>query len=353
MGNLCGAPDQHKSTASTVSEGGTTSAGGTKKKGKRVKLLLLGAGEAGKSTIAKQMKIMHLKGFSDAEVAGYKKQVHSNVLTNIRTLIKGAEQLGIHLENVDIARKIMDPDYMADGVLTPEIAVDVKTLWTSDKGIKDTFSRGTELHLVESTSYYFDNLDRIASPNYKPNYDDILKSRRLTVGAEEIEFAIDGYVFHVIDVGGQKGEREKWIDYFQNNDAVIFFVALSEYDQKLAEDNSTNRMTESLKLFSDVCNHQWFADAAIILFLNKSDIFREKIVKVPLTVAFPEYKGQNAFEPASEYIRTKFIDRINNKKKAVYPFITCATNTENFKNVFNAVKDVIISRQLSNLGYGI
>lgn len=98
-------------------------------------------------------------------------------------------------------------------------------------------------------------------------------------------------MFHVIDVGGQKGEREKWIDYFQNNDAVIFFVALSEYDQKLAEDNSTNRMTESLKLFSDVCNHQWFAEAAIILFLNKSDIFREKIVKVPLTVAFPEYKG--------------------------------------------------------------
>lgn len=45
------------------------------------------------------MKIMHLKGFSDAEVAGYKKQVHSNVLTNIRTLIKGAEQLGIQLDS--------------------------------------------------------------------------------------------------------------------------------------------------------------------------------------------------------------------------------------------------------------
>lgn len=144
---------------------------------------------------------------------------------------------------------------------------------------------------------YFENLDRIASATYKPNYDDILKSRRLTVGAEEIEFAIDGYVFHVIDVGGQKGEREKWIDYFQNNDAVIFFVALSEYDQKLAEDNSTNRMTESLKLFSDVCNHQWFAEAAIILFLNKSDIFRDKIQKVPLTVAFSEYKGTK--EPSS------------------------------------------------------
>lgn len=138
---------------------------------------------------------------------------------------------------------------------------------------------------------YFDHIDRLAQINYKPNYEDILRSRRLTVGAEEIEFNIDGYLFHVIDVGGQKGEREKWIDYFQNNDAVIFFVALSEYDQKLAEDNATNRMTESLKLFSDVCNHQWFADAAIILFLNKSDIFAEKVKKVPITVAFPDYKG--------------------------------------------------------------
>lgn len=122
-----------------------------------------------------------------------------------------------------------------------------------------------------------------------------------------------------------------------------------------------------MQLFSDVCNHQWFADASIILFLNKSDIFREKIKSVPLTVAFPEYKGtmrfdvarppahplgtgKNEFEPASEFIRAKFIDRVQNKKKAIYPFITCATNTENFKNVFSAVKDVVISRQIHEVG---
>jgi len=351
MGNLCGVPPgQVDNVKANQDTNGNAKGNAVNKKGKRVKLLLLGAGEAGKSTIAKQMKILHLKGFSDAEVAAYKKQVHNNILINIKALIKGAEMLDIPIQDTATAKKIQSQDYMIEGVLTPEYAADIKKLWLNDQGIKDTFNRGTEFHLVESTSYYFENIDRIAQPNYKPSYEDILKSRRLTVGAEEIEFQIDGYVFHVIDVGGQKGEREKWIDYFQNNDAVIFFVALSEYDQKLAEDNSTNRMTESLKLFSDVCNHQWFAEAAIILFLNKSDIFREKIQKVPLTVAFPEYKGKNEFEPASEYIRSKFIDRINNKKKLVYPFITCATNTENFKNVFNAVKDVIVQRQMSELG---
>ena len=60
--------------------------------------------------------------------------------------------------------------------------------------------------------------------------------------------------------------------------------------------------------------------------------------------------GKNEFEPASEYIRAKFIDRVQNKKKAIYPFITCATNTENFKNVFSAVKDVVISRQIHEVG---
>lgn len=60
--------------------------------------------------------------------------------------------------------------------------------------------------------------------------------------------------------------------------------------------------------------------------------------------------GKNEFEPASEYIRAKFIDRVQNKKKAIYPFITCATNTENFKNVFSAVKDVVISKQIHEVG---
>jgi len=324
-----------------------------KGKGKRVKILLLGAGESGKSTIAKQLKILHLKGFKEEEILQYKKQVHSNILTNVKLLIKGAETLDIPLQNEALAKKIAQPDYMGDGVLTPDIANEIKTLWKNDSGIREAFSRGTEFHLVESTSYYFDNIDRISQPGYRPNNDDILKSRRLTVGAEEIDFYVDGYQFHVIDVGGQKGEREKWIDYFQNNQAVIFFVALSEYDQKLAEDNSTNRMTESLKLFSDVCNHQWFADAAIILFLNKSDIFQEKIRKIPLTVAFLEYRGRNEFDEASQYIQSKFIDRINNKKKKVYPYITNATNSENFNKIFTSVKDIVITAQFESLGYGI
>ncbi len=53
-----------------------------------------------------------------------------------------------------------------------------------------------------------------------------------------------------------------------------------------------NRMTESMKLFDSICNNRWFEETSIILFLNKKDLFAEKIVKSPLTLAFPEYTGE-------------------------------------------------------------
>jgi len=51
---------------------------------------------------------------------------------------------------------------------------------------------------------------------------------------------------------------------------------MSAYDRKLYEDEKINRMTETLNLFENICNSKWFRDISVILFLNKSDLFREK-----------------------------------------------------------------------------
>ncbi len=85
--------------------------------------------------------------------------------------------------------------------------------------------------------------------------------------------------FRVFDVGGQRSERKKWIHCFEDVTAIIFIVALSEYDQVLVEDETTNRMHESLRLFDSICNNKWFVNTSIILFLNKKDLFEEKILR--------------------------------------------------------------------------
>lgn len=64
------------------------------------------------------------------------------------------------------------------------------------------------------------------------------------------------------------------------------------YDLVLAEDEEMNRMIESMKLFDSICNSKWFVDTSIILFLNKKDLFEEKIRRSPLNSCFPEYTGK-------------------------------------------------------------
>jgi len=45
----------------------------------------------------------------------------------------------------------------------------------------------------------------------------------------------------LFDVGGQRSERKKWIHCFEDVTAIIFCVAMSEYDQVLHEDETTVR----------------------------------------------------------------------------------------------------------------
>lgn len=74
-----------------------------------------------------------------------------------------------------------------------------------------------------------------------------------------------------------------------------------------------NRMHESLQLFNSICNHKCFAATSIVLFLNKKDLFQEKITKVHLNVCFPEYNGK------FEVFRRKYIQEIS---------LGCALKTE-------------------------
>lgn len=85
---------------------------------------------------------------------------------------------------------------------------------------------------------------------------------------------------------------------FEDTSAVIFVVALNEYDLPLYEDDQVNRMHESLKLFREVCNSRWFVDTPMILFLNQNDLFMEKIQHTDLKVCFPEYSGGLHYENA-------------------------------------------------------
>jgi hypothetical protein len=112
----------------------------------------------------------------------------------------------------------------------------------------------------------------------------------------------------MLDVGGQRSERKKWIHCFDEVKAVIFIAALSDYDLTLAEDPTMNRLIESLKLFANICNNRWFVTASMILFLNKTDLFAIKLKRgTKISVCFPLYNGDpNSYEETTSYIQVNF-----------------------------------------------
>ena len=180
-----------------------------------------------------------------------------------------------------------------------------------------------------------------------PTLQDVLRVRVPTSGIVEYPFDLDQIIFRMVDVGGQRSERRKWIHCFENVTSIIFLVALSEYDQVLVECDNENRMEESKALFRCIISYQWFASKSFILFLNKKDLLEDKIMNSHLVDYFPEYMGpQKDAVEAREFILNMFVELNDDPDKVIYSHFTCATDTENIRFVFAAVKDTILQGNL-------
>uniref|UniRef100_A0A8C2JQS8 Guanine nucleotide-binding protein G(i) subunit alpha-2 n=1 Tax=Cyprinus carpio TaxID=7962 RepID=A0A8C2JQS8_CYPCA len=307
------------------------------KAAREVKLLLLGAGESGKSTIVKQMKIIHEDGYSEDECKQYRAVVYSNTIQSIMAIIKAMSNLKIdygETARVDDARQLFALSAAAEeqGILTDDLANVIRRLW-SDSGVQGCFTRSREYQLNDSAAYYLNDLERIARADYIPTQQDVLRTRVKTTGIVETHFTFKDLHFKMFDVGGQRSERKKWIHCFEGVTAIIFCVALSAYDLVLAEDEEMVSFRYSWNSFR--CVFHYF----------------EVEQRSPLTICYPEYSGANKYDEAASYIQTKFED-LNKKKdtKEIYTHFTCATDTKNVQFVFDAVTDVIIKNNLKDCG---
>ncbi|CAI4223201.1 unnamed protein product [Auanema sp. JU1783] len=317
----------------------------------REKLLLLGPGESGKSTCLKQMKLLHHNGFSDNELMEKRSVIFSNVVQNLSSVLMLLEEKHIPLDDSSLEpqcrliRKLQDEEIQE---INSELKNALCRLW-ADKGVKKAFEYRQEIHMTESAAYFFDNIERLAAKDYKPTVQDILHTRVPTTGVVKFMFTFREINFEVFDVGGQRSERRKWIHCFDDCDAIIYIAAISEYDQVIKEDNSTNRLMEAIDLFSGIANSQYFTECSIILFLNKKDLFENKIKKVPLKKCFTSYTGENEYEPAVKYIRRRFVSNVKNGRKP-YVHETCATDTTQVTHVINSVIDTIIHENMKDTG---
>jgi guanine nucleotide-binding protein subunit alpha len=139
-----------------------------------------------------------------------------------------------------------------------------------------------------SLSYFFSSIDRLFDPSYVPNEQDIMRHSVRTTGISEMKFNINGYDVTVVDVGGQRSERRKWIHVMQDVTSILFSVNLNGYDQNLVEHenqviiacstrtrvtfipSSQNEMEDAMLLWASICRSERFKNCSIV---SSSDDF--------------------------------------------------------------------------------
>jgi len=302
-------------------------------------ILILGSGESGKTTIVKQLSYIYGNAYGQEKRKQYTQYINENLVDGIKALgIKVYDQLDPSLQQC--CNKLKHRDAYSD--LTCEDADMISRLWKSPLIQNSWLKFKTELQLPDGLEYLFSRTHIVCQSGYIPTHDDILRVRKRTTGIIEAFFHIGDVELSVIDVGGQRSERRKWVHAFDNVSAILFVVALPSFDQVMWEDDKINRLTDSLHLFEKIINLDIFIKKNIVLFLNKKDLFKTKIKHVNLKDWCPDYHGrENNYADGIKYLTKAYLKRNRNQERKIFTHLTNATNPTEIENAFQDVLDLL------------
>ncbi|KLO16457.1 G-protein alpha subunit [Schizopora paradoxa] len=190
---------------------------------------------------------------------------------------------------------------------------DIIALWNDD-AVRDILRR-RGIDVEHMPGFFLNDAVRIATTNYEPTDDDILRARLRTLGVEEHHLKMENHTsiidstrdWIIYDVGGCRGNRDKWVPYFDDITAIIFLAPLL-FTQTLAEAPTINRLEDTIALWKKICANPLLQRATIVLFLNKMDILERTLESgVKLSDYVPSYgvDAPNDVKNVKKYFRNK------------------------------------------------
>ncbi|KAH7342104.1 guanine nucleotide binding protein, alpha subunit [Rhizoctonia solani] len=200
------------------------------------------------------------------------------------------------------------------------------------------------------------------STGYLPSDDDILRARIRTIGISEwsFQFTYPGKKnlcnWRLFDVGGARSQRAHWAPFFEDATAIVFLAPISAYDQYLEEDARTNRIDDSLQLWTQITSSPILKEVHLVLFLNKCDVLRGKLAAgVKVKKYITSYGDRpNEYGPVSNYFRAHFtqVFKRNNteSKRELYCHLTSVIDTAATQSIILSVRDGLFRSNLKQTG---
>ncbi|XP_004638032.1 guanine nucleotide-binding protein G(s) subunit alpha-like [Octodon degus] len=324
------------------------------------RLLLLGPVGSGKSTLFKQVKMLHGPEFDRAserasevqKIRNTLKEAIENVLLAMSSLQPPAELA--HPENQFRVDYILGTRDNPSFSFPPEFFEHVKALW-EDEGVHSCYDRCTQTGMLDHSCYFLDKIDVIRKPHYKPNPEDLFHCHLHIPRIFDTMFKVEEVNFHMLYANGLYYTNQVWAEILKNFTAIIFVVDSSSYDQNFM---GVNKLQEALNIFTSLwsrCPHP----CLVLLFLNKQDLLAEKVLAATSKIEdhFPEFAHytipDDAPEPGEDphvtrakyFIRDKFLSITSaggNEDSHCYPQFTCAMDHRNIQFVFSKCAPLLL-----------
>lgn len=308
------------------------------------KIMLLGISLAGKTTVLKQLQNLYAGGFTPAD----RVEARAAILRSLICAFQGAwnkiryqeddfeddaERLLNHFEVINYFRT----DHQLYDLYDPDLLQALTQLWQHSV-VRRTLIFNHWVGLGEDVSHIMTNIDDLLNPNYILSDEEVLRARTQTIGVFKHSIGSKDFEYKFLDIGGVRSERCRWGHHYSQVNHIIFVISLPGYYQYLVEDNEMTQMKEALRTFKTLTQIESLQNTPMILFLNKTDLFMEHLVDIPISNYFLDYDGGSDYHLACQYFAQRFrkLDRRKNGK--LFFCLTNAADADSFKQTFRHLR---------------
>lgn len=234
-------------------------------------------------------------------------------------------------------------------------AEDMRRLWNEPFVQNSLEEQGISLR--DQSGFFLDDVMRICRKDYIPTSNDILRARVQTLGPQEHHITLENpseqtRLWTIYDVGGSRSQRAVWAQFFDDVNVIIFLAPLSGFDQMLEEDETVNRLTDSLRLWQMISRNRILQSVELILFLNKLDILDAKLKSgIQFRQHEVSYSGVNNTKSVAKFMVDTFFSlhqQSARKRRNVYPHLVCAIDITATAKIIDRVYHVVVVKYLSN-----
>ncbi|EGF82632.1 hypothetical protein BATDEDRAFT_29442 [Batrachochytrium dendrobatidis JAM81] len=315
------------------------------------RLLILGSGDSGKTTLLKQMRLFYGEGFTLEEIEAYRLLLLENVINCMSAYLALCDHLNLPIIHQHERLHYVSYSHAGRSYLPADLPPIISILW-NEPSVQQVVLLGPNYHIQDTAPYFLSRVETIGKVGYKPTNQDILHVRAPTLAVSETIFKIGIHHYRLFDVGGQRGLRKQWAPFFDNCHSILFVTSIASYDQTLEEEreHSVNRLHDAIELFGGVINNRILQNSEVLLFLNKKDIFEEKLKHLPFSKFFPRYRGPNDPESIARYVAALFKAQRWDQNRKIMIHRTCCTDTRNMELVVARLIEGLTKSALSRIG---